>query len=86
MSHPSKLYDELANSMGQYVHELTLLPSTHTQTLMPISNKLMESMVAALRHDNALFNEARFRHLVDHWQPPRQVGRPQQAGHALLKR
>lgn len=67
--HATFLYDELAWDIREAY--LPLLDSTHTSIPKATFDVLIERIIAALRHDNALFNEARFRHSIVHGQASR---------------
>ena len=65
------LYDEMADNLKIIRLEVektllnsTSLPCTQSTILMDIFNNLVELTIIALRHDNAQFNEARFRQRI----------------------
>lgn len=62
--HATFLYDELAESVR--VLYAPLFDSTHTHASKQDIELLIERIIAALHHDNALFNEARFRYAIVH--------------------
>jgi hypothetical protein len=53
------LYDELADDLAKFLKEINVL--RENGTVLALATGLVEAIVIALRHDNANFNEARFR-------------------------
>jgi hypothetical protein len=53
------LYDELADDLAKFLKEINVL--RENGTVLALATGLVEAIVIALRHDNANFNEARFK-------------------------
>lgn len=53
------LYDELADDLAKFLQEINGL--RENGAMLALATGLVEAIVVALRHDNAAFNEARFR-------------------------
>lgn len=58
-SHACGLYDELAYDLGSYLRGLSICSADSAMCALAL--ELVQLVVVALRHDNATFNEARFR-------------------------